>query len=528
MQTSLYQECSQGSANETYVLECISHGLQSGVNTFFLIFAGCLVFMMQAGFAMVCAGAVQTKNVRNAMLKNLLDAVGAALGFYCFGYAFAYGGSKYGGPTTFLGHTGFFLMDVENFYLAPDVNGFVYFFFQFAFAATSATIVAGTLAERCQMGAYMMYSFLLTGFIYPVIVHSVWSPNGFLSPTNVNKLFGSGAIDFSGCGVIHMTGGITGLIATKILGPRTGRFFDERGEPLKTPAVFEQHSIALQALGTFLLWFGWYGFNSGSALFITLPSRSDTAARAVVTTTLGAASGALSALFAHLIITERESGEGIYDITMAMNGALSGLVSITAGCTVIEPWAAIIAGAVGGLLYVAMSRMLIKWRMDDAVDAIPVHLPNGIWGLIVVGLLATPTYVMEVYGSPHAGWFYSWAQGSADGRLLAANLVEILFVTGWVTCTMYPFFFVLNYLGWFRSDPLEEIIGLDVSYHGAGAMRDSSKDDEYRKFLEAKSLKRQNSNSSSSRIGRRSSNQERDLESLDIMPVDRKSKQNIY
>ncbi len=491
------------------------------------------MFLMQAGFAMVCAGAVQTKNVRNTMLKNLLDGCGAALGFYCFGFAFAYGGSKFGGPTTFIGHSDFFLMNIsENFFLSPTVNPMAYWFFQFAFAATAATIVAGTLAERCQMGAYLMYSFLLTGFIYPVVAHSIWSPNGVFSPTNVNRLFGTGAIDFSGCGVIHMTGGITGLVAAKILGPRKGRFFDDRGEPLKTPMVIAQHSVALQALGTFILWFGWYGFNSGSTLMITMPYRGQTAARCVVATTLGSASGAISSLLIHLFLTERETGEGVFDLTMALNGALSGLVSITAGCAVIEPWAAIIAGLIGGLNYVVGSRLLIRWRLDDAVDAIPVHFSNGIWGLIVVGLLANPTYVYEMYESTHAGWIYSWFQGSADGRLLAANLVFALFVLGWVSFTMLPFFFALNYLGWFRSDPLEEIIGLDVSYHGAEALRSADDDDQYREFLERKALKkRKKVNSAKSAIiigGRVYKQDNNDLESMDDVPISVRSSKNHY
>jgi Amt family ammonium transporter len=235
-----------------------------------------------------------------------------------------------------------------------------FWFFQFAFSATAATIVAGTLAERCQMGAYLMYSILLTGLIYPVVVHAVWSPNGIFAVTNVNKLFGSGAIDFSGCGAIHMTGGITGLVATIILGPRRGRFHDERGDPLKSPGVIVQHSVALQALGTMILWFGWYGFNSGSTLMITIPTRSEAAARCVVSTSLGSASGAISSLLMNFFLTERQTGEGIFDLTMALNGALSGLVSITAGCAFIQPWVAIIVGLIGGINYVFGSRLLFN------------------------------------------------------------------------------------------------------------------------------------------------------------------------
>lgn len=217
-----------------------SEGVANGLDTFFIIYAASLVFFMQAGFAMLCAGSVRLKNVQNTMLKNLLDACGAALGFYTVGFAFACGGSEYGGATTFIGNANFFLVGVDDL---------VFWLFQFAFAATSATIVAGTLAERCQMTAYLCYSVALTGFVYPVIDHSAWSVNGFLSASAAEPLWGSGVVDFAGSGVVHMTGGVTALIATKILGSRKGRFFDERGNKLPKPKPFPGHSVALQVSG---------------------------------------------------------------------------------------------------------------------------------------------------------------------------------------------------------------------------------------------------------------------------------------
>jgi len=196
---------------------------------------------MQTGFAMICAGCVRVNNIQNTLLKNLLDACGASLGFYTVGYAFAFGGSSTDyGKTTFIGKEDFFLMGVENdsFWL-----------FQFAFCATSATIVAGTLAERCQMTAYLAYSIMLAAFVYPVVVHSIWSPQGFLSAHNSNPLWGSGMVDFAGGSVVHLTGGMTALIATMILGPRAGRFYDLSGEVLEEPREFTGHSLALQCLG---------------------------------------------------------------------------------------------------------------------------------------------------------------------------------------------------------------------------------------------------------------------------------------
>ena len=203
--------------------------------------------MMQSGFAMLCAGSVRQKNVKNIMLKNILDACGGAIAFYTVGYAFAYGGDDRVG-STFIG---------DSYFALRNFNNYAGFFFQFAFAATAATIVAGTVAERCKMSAYLCYSIFLTGFVYPVVVHSIWSSNGFISAFNNDTLFRDvGTIDFAGSGVVHMTGGLTALIAAIILGPRKGRFYDDEGNLLETPTSFRPHSVALQVLGTFILWFG--------------------------------------------------------------------------------------------------------------------------------------------------------------------------------------------------------------------------------------------------------------------------------
>lgn len=252
--TSTYQVCltdltaSDGTTPSTdELLQCIAStfdatkaNTDAGIDTFFLLYAASLVFFMQTGFAMICAGCVRINNVQNTLLKNLLDACGASLGFYTVGYAFAFGGSLESTGTTFIGSSNFFLMGVEN-----DA----FWLFQFAFCATSATIVAGTLAERCQMSAYGAYSVMLSAFVYPVVVHSVWSPNGFLSALNANPLWNSGMVDFAGSCVVHLTGGMTALIATMILGPRTGRFYDMRGKVLDEPKEFPGHSLALQCLG---------------------------------------------------------------------------------------------------------------------------------------------------------------------------------------------------------------------------------------------------------------------------------------
>lgn len=455
-----------------------------GVDTFFLLFAGAAVFLMQAGFAMLCAGSVRQKNVKNIMLKNLLDACGGALGFWSIGYALAYGDKDPDdSQTRFIGNTGFFLTDIEG-----DGYAYITFFFQFAFAATAATIVAGTVAERCKMAAYLCYSLFLTAFVYPVVVHSIWANDGFLSAFNTANLFrGQGVIDFAGSGVVHMTGGATALIAAIILGPRKGRFYDEDGNPLETPTTFQPHSVALQILGTFILWFGWYGFNPGSALLIANGGSAAVAGLCAVTTTISAAAGCVSAMFTDSIIDAIQTGEVTYDLTMAMNGALGGLVGITAGTAVVEPWAALIIGIISGWVYYGFSKLLIKLKIDDAVDAVPVHFANGVWGVIAVGLFSETSRQELAYSNvTHVGWFYN----GSDANLLLCQVVCVLWIIGWVSATMIPFFLVLKYAGIFRVDPLEEEVGLDISHHrGAAYNLTGPKQEDVEELMEVRASK---------------------------------------
>lgn len=252
--SSIFLDCSQQFvANETEILRCVVDTLQhtqeqqgKATKQHLLVVAGAMIFFMQTGFAMLCAGSVRLKNVQNTMLKNLLDACGSALAFFLVGYGLAFGGQSNTALTTFVG--------TEDFCtVGPSA---AYWFFQYTFSATSVTIIAGTLAERCQMAAYLLYSVFMTGFVYPVVAHSLWSPNGFLSSSNVDAFLGVGAIDFAGAGVVHLSGGTVALFASIILGPRRGRFYDEQGDPLAVPKPFPGHSVSLQLLGTLVLWFG--------------------------------------------------------------------------------------------------------------------------------------------------------------------------------------------------------------------------------------------------------------------------------
>lgn len=452
--------------------------LRTGLNVFFLLVMGTMVYFMQAGFAMLCAGSIRQKNVKNILFKNLLDACGGALGFWTVGYAVAYGEST---NQPYIGHSNFFLKDMTS------GSDYIFFFFQFAFAATAATIVAGTVAERCKMVGYLFYSVMLTGFVYPVVVRQIWSSFGILSAFNDKLLFDVGMIDFAGSGVVHMTGGLTALIAAIVLGPRKGRFYDADCNKLLEPASWPAHSTALQMLGTFILWFGWYGFNPGSALAIDTKTYADVAALSAVTTTIAAASGVVSSVFTNTFLDYRATGEVEYDLSFAMNGGLGGLVAITANCCVVTPGMACIIGLLAGWVYIAFSKLLVYFRIDDAVDAIPVHFGNGMWGCIATGLFADPGKVAIAYGSPAVGLFFS-AGSSHKFNLILAELCGIAFIIVWVTVVMTPYFVLLRLLGLFRVDQLEEDVGMDISHH-KGAAYDLTKanDDVVDEFIEKRS-----------------------------------------
>eukprot|EP00189_Rhodosorus_marinus_P014086 CAMPEP_0184738036 /NCGR_PEP_ID=MMETSP0315-20130426/777_1 /TAXON_ID=101924 /ORGANISM="Rhodosorus marinus, Strain UTEX LB 2760" /LENGTH=480 /DNA_ID=CAMNT_0027205571 /DNA_START=159 /DNA_END=1601 /DNA_ORIENTATION=- len=427
----------------------------------FVLFSGYLVFMMQNGFAMLTAGSVRTKNTKNVLLKNLLDACVGAMGYWIFGYAFAYGNPI--NPDTgeaevnpFIGHTYFALADL------PETE-FVSFFFQWTFAATAATIVSGSVAERTSFYAYLGYALFLTSFVYPVVSHWVWG-GGWLS-----TLFDVGVIDFAGCSVVHMVGGVAGLVGAILVGPRMGRF-DAEGNVVPMPG----HSATLCTLGTFILWFGWYGFNPGSTLGISGTGSTITAQRCAVTTTLAAAAAGLVVL---IIVKIRDH---IFDLISVLNGVLAGLVSITAVCYGAEPYAAVVIGAIGGCLYLLGGWALIKLKIDDPLEAFPIHGVCGAWGCFAVGLFSTPwgqvnagLGVDEVDGVTvvkHTGAFYiNPDTGGRSGTLLGANCIAILVIAGWTAVLIGALFMIFKFAGILRISPEIEILGNDVSKHGGSA-----------------------------------------------------------
>ncbi|KAJ8600624.1 hypothetical protein CTAYLR_008982 [Chrysophaeum taylorii] len=431
--------------------------ITEGADTMWLLFCAVLVFMMQAGFAALCAGSVRVKNVKNIMLKNMLDACMGALGFWSLGYGVAYG--KYRDGNEIIGSSMFFLTGQFE-----RKDNFQSFFFQFAFAATAATIVSGAVAERCGMFAYGGYAFVLTAFVYPVVVHWIWSDKGFLSAFKKEPYMNVGTVDFAGSGVVHMVGGIAAGLGAWVLGPRIGRF-DEGSDPRE----FNGHSTPLTVLGTFLLWVGWYGFNPGSTLAIV--GSSEVAAKAAVTTTLSAAAGGVTNLVLHFQITKRFSDDdhGVFDVAETCNGILAGLVAITSGCAVVEPWAACVVGLVGALVYSAFSKFLKKMHVDDAVNATPVHFAAGAWGLVAPGLFARGLNMRRAGYGHRTGLFYG-----GNGTMLAVQLLAMVAITLWVTCTMLPFFTFMNRVGIFRVSKDDEIAGLDDSKHGGSAYANSN------------------------------------------------------
>lgn len=428
----------------------------NAVDTTYLLFSAYLVFSMQLGFAMLCAGSVRAKNTLNIMLTNVIDAAAGALTYYLFGFAFAFGNPS----NSFIGRHHFALKSIPT-----ATADYSYFLYQWAFAIAAAGITSGSIAERTQFVAYLIYSSFLTGFVYPVVSHWFWSSDGWASPNNLdNLLFKSGVIDFAGSGVVHLVGGIAGLWGAAIEGPRIGRF-DASGRS----APLRGHSATLVVLGTFMLWFGWYGFNPGSFLKISTAYDStggfygqwSAIGRTAVTTTLAGSTAAMTTLFLKRVLT------GHWNVTDVCNGLLGGFAAITAGCSVVEPWAAIVCGFVAAVVLISCNRLAERLRYDDPLEAAQLHGGCGAWGIIFTALFAKEEFVNEVYpgrtGRPH-GLFMG-----GGGRLLGAHVIQILVIVGWVSATMGPLFFLLHKLSLLRISPEDEMAGMDLTRHGGNA-----------------------------------------------------------
>lgn len=425
--------------------------LTDDTNIFWLIFGGCLVFFMQAGFSMLEAGCVSAKNTQNILYKNLMDACLGCFGFWALGYGFCYGQSE-GTLNPFIGVGSFFLSDVDN----SSASTYAFFFFQWAFAATAATIVSGSVAERCSLPAYFLYSTVLTIFIYPVVVHWVWSSEGWLSAfQSGEKMWGNNMIDFAGSGVVHMVGGCSGLMGAVALGPRKGRF-EEGGD-----ARYRPHSVLSAALGVCILWFGWYGFNAGSTLAIA--GQGAIASKVAVTTTIAAAFGALTCTTYARVVPKEKS----WDLMLSLNGVLAGLVSITAGCCVVDPWAAALIGIIGAAIYIGASNLLKKLKIDDPLDAFPIHGCCGFWGCIAIGIFSSDANIDFAYGGEPT---------FSTGEQFGVQLIGAACIAVWTFATSGALFFTLKALNILRVSEKMEEDGLDASEHGGQAYNFAAED----------------------------------------------------
>lgn len=403
-------------------------------SVWFLIGAA-LVFWMQAGFAMVEAGFTRAKNTGNIIMKNLMDFCIGTVMFIIIGFGLLLGEDLAG----FIGKPGF---DLFTTYESFDFSSFV---FNLVFCATTATIVSGAMAERTKFLSYCIYSAIISALIYPVEAHWIWG-GGWLSQTGFH--------DFAGSCAIHMVGGISALIGAKILGPRIGKFKrDKSGKVIKVNA-FPGHNIALGALGVFILWLGWYGFNGAAATSVAQLGSI------FLTTTVSPA----IATVVCMVFTWVKYGKS--DVSMCLNASLAGLVAITAGCDVTDAFGAIVIGAVSGLLVVFGVWLLdYKLHIDDPVGAVAVHCLNGIWGTLAVGLFATssaPEYaIMNVSGKTLTGLFYG-----GGFELMKIQLTGLVAVALWTAVTITAAFLIIKVTVGLRASREDEIIGLDATEHG--------------------------------------------------------------
>ena len=398
----------------------------NGLDAMWVLIAAFLVFLMQAGFGMVEAGFIRAKYACNILTKNFLDYCIASIMFFLVGYALMFGEGN-----GFIGFSGFAL---ESGGSCPEnLPLWVFWLFQAAFCGAAATIVAGAMAERMKFVAYLLYTVVISSLVYPIIGHWIWG-GGWLAEM--------GFADFAGSTVVHATGGCAGLIGAALLGPRIGKY----GSNGQVRAI-AGHSIPLAALGVFILWFGWFGFNPGSTLSV---GDGELIGLVAANTNLAAAAGAITAMIAVWVTY------GKPDLSMTMNGALAGLVAITAPCAFVSPWASLVIGAVAGVIVVIGVNLLDRVRLDDPVGAVPVHGMNGIWGTLSVGIFG-----QKALGLTNDGLLYG---GSV--KQLGIQALGAFAAVAFVLVAMGLVFLAIKKTVGLRVSRDEELRGLDIGEHG--------------------------------------------------------------
>ena len=397
--------------------------VEIAINTIWVLLGAILVFFMQAGFGMLEAGFIRAKNTCNILTKNFLDFATASLGFFIVGYALMFGSGNW-----FIGSEGFFLKVIDS--MTAGIPTTAFFLFQAMFCGAAATIVAGAMAERMKFTSYFIYTLIISSLVYPIVGHWVWG-GGWLSEL--------GMLDFAGSAVVHAVGGWAAFIGAKVLGARIGKFNEDGSSN-----VLMGHNIPLATLGTFILWFGWFGFNAASTIS---GMEFEKISLIMLNTNLAAAAGLLSAI----LLVWKKFGKP--DLSMAMNGALAGLVAITASCAFVSPLASILIGSIAGVLIVFAVGFIDKLLVDDPVGAIAVHGVNGVWGTLAVGLFHTELGVF--YG----GGFHQ----------LFIQTVGIVSIVTFVVSTMYVVFKMIDVTVGLRVSREEELRGLDIGEHGMEA-----------------------------------------------------------
>ena len=416
------------------IIQGVENLVGSQVFAVWFLIGAALVFWMQAGFAMVEAGFTRAKNTGNIIMKNLMDFCIGTVVFILIGFGLLMGEDLFG----FIGKPGF---DLFTAYESFDFSSFV---FNLVFCATTATIVSGAMAERTKFLSYCIYSGVISALIYPIEAHWIWG-GGWLSQLGFH--------DFAGSCAIHMVGGISALIGAKILGARIGKFKHNKEGKVTKVGAFPGHNIALGALGVFILWLGWYGFNGAAATSV------EQLGSVFLTTTISPALATVTCM----IFTWVKYGKP--DVSMCLNASLAGLVAITAPCDVTDAFGAVIIGIVAGLLVVFGVWLLdYKLHIDDPVGAVAVHMMNGIWGTLAVGLFATdsaPGYsIANASGEKLVGLFYG-----GGFELLGLQLLGFVSVAAWTAVTITVTFLVIKKLVGLRVTREEEIIGLDETEH---------------------------------------------------------------
>jgi len=411
--------------------EVVASAVLADVDILWTCLAAFLVFFMQAGFAMVEAGFTRAKNACNIIMKNLMDFSIGSIAFWLVGF-----GLMFGVSSGFVGTNGFFFDAGAEDAIIGGNFGWAFLIFQTVFAATAATIVSGAMAERTKFIGYLVYSIAITIIVYPIF--GSWCWNGLVGAEGSSGwLEGLGFLDFAGSTVVHSIGGWAALAGAIVLGARIGKYKD--GKPQPIPG----HNIPLAALGVFILWLGWFGFNPGST---TAVGGGDLAFIAV-TTNLAAAAGSVGAMITSWIMFKKP------DTSFALNGALAGLVAITAGCDCMSPATAAITGLVGGILVVIAVIFFDRIGVDDPVGAVSVHGVCGAWGTLAIGLLA-----------PEYGLFFG--NGASQ---LGIQAVGVLAAFAWSFPVSLGIFLAIKYTIGLRASAEEEIEGLDIGEHGMHA-----------------------------------------------------------